>query len=549
MKKHFLFLLLFLAGLASAQNTNDYHYTLEPVLTGEKAYFNISIRYESTGNESFFQLPRIWGSQPKPDFIRLDTIIGAVKVAQKDEYTLKLKHKNKKKVELRYRVYNAISDSIPGRGEEYVPAITGTYFSLFSNSVFFIPRSESGNYNFFIDWINYPAAYRQQPLTSFGPGLKQQLLRVWGKDLQNMVMVGGDYRLYRDQSARGKVTDFAIRGKWDFTDSAMFRFVASTMEQQHNFWNDHATESYLVTMSAATYGSEDEMSYTGTGLHNSFAVIALCNKRTQVESLAYLYHHELMHHWIGHRIENAANEELSYWFSEGFTDYFARRNMFESGLLTEREYLSVLDSVFALHYNHPLAESHNDSIRVHFWDDPFYGKLPYNRGSIFAYYLDCRIKAQTGNQKDLKSVMQQMLAELNGKNKPFTWDWLEAEVKKVSGIDIKKDIDEYLVSGQLIPFEAFTACKVPLVKKQVRMPGFGFTYEKLSDGKNWKVLTVDPESGAGKAGLLAGDLVVGYSLYGDAYSPSRVTVDREGKIQHLDFQAYVLSKPVPQHAE
>lgn len=531
-----------------AQKLKQFDYTIEPVINGNQSRFIVTIEFKQKQQGGMrFMMPQVWGMEDKNEFIELVSVKNAEYI--KSDSAISLKYKKNARIQITYHLKNAVEDTIPGRGQEYLPTIKPSYFTLFTNSGFILPEDNSGNrYNFTIRWKNYPEQYASKPITSFGNGLAQKLNFATVEDLQNGILVGGDYRLYEQQNEQKQITYFAIRGKWSFKDSEMSKLVESTLQQQRKFWDDYSTKNYLITVSAGGYENEFEQSYTGTGLQNSFAVTAVCNNMTQVNSLHYLFHHELMHHWIGNQIKNGADEELSYWFSEGFTDYFSRKNMFESGLITKEEYTKLLDSVLAIHYNNPLATAHNDSIKANFWGGTYYGKLPYNRGSIFAYYLDGKLQKVSNGQYDLKYVMRLMLSETKLEKRQFSWQWLQGEILNLMNYDISSDYKKYIQNGELIPIEALNEnLNNQLEMRQTKIPASGFVMEKdPSSGKTF-VTKIEKNSGIETSGLLAGDEIKGYSIYGSVYQESEVYILRDGKEITIPFYGYIMSQPVPQH--
>jgi len=537
----------FIAQISFAQTIKEYNYQIEPVIDGNNSHFIVTIDFKQKEQGGLrFLFPQVWGMDKPEDFLQLISVKNAQ--YKQDDEAISLTFKKNARVRITYKLKNAVSDSIPARGEEYLPTIKPGYFSLFTNSAMLIPEENANHkYSFTIQWKNYPEQYLAKPVTSFGNGLKQELNAVSVTDFQNGILVGGDYRLYHKMNDKKQNTYFAIRGKWSFKDEELEKLVASTLNQQRQFWDDYSTKSYLMVISAGGYTNEFEQSYTGTGLHNSFAVTAVCNSMTKVESLYYLFHHELMHHWIGNQIKNGLDEELSYWFSEGFTDYFSRKNMYESGLISKEQYISLIDSVLAIHYNNPLASAPNDSIKPNFWGGTYYGKLPYNRGSIFAYYLDGKIQKVSKGKYDLKAVMRIMLSQTKLEKRPFDWQWMQKEILNLLSYDIANDFRKYIIEGEPIPIEILNeALNNQLELKETRVFANGYTMEKNEDGKT-VITAVEKNSGAEEAGIKAGDQVLGYSIYGNVYETSELMIKRDGKEMTIPFHAYVLSKPLPQH--
>ena len=54
----------------------------------------------------------------------------------------------------------------------------------------------------------------------------------------------------------------------------------------------------------------------------------------------YMYFaHEHFHTWVGGKIRNDKQEELNYWWSEGFTDYYSRVLALRSGGLSIEKFI------------------------------------------------------------------------------------------------------------------------------------------------------------------------------------------------------------------
>ncbi len=544
----FLITSVFAITASFAQTTKVFNYQIEPVIDSNQSHFIITIDFKQKEQGGMrFLFPKVWGMENSRDFIQLISVKNAE--YQQDGEAISLKFKKNAKVRITYKLKNGVSDSIPGRGQEYVPTIKPTYYTVFTNSGMIVPEeNENHKYNFTLRWKNYPEQYLSKPITSFGNGLKQELKEVSVADFQNGILVGGDYRLYEQVNDKKQITHFAIRGKWNFKDDELAKSIESTLVQQRQFWDDYSTKKFLITISAGGYKNEFEQSYSGTGLQNSFAVTAVCNSMTKVESLYYLFHHELMHHWIGNQIKNSADEELSYWFSEGFTDYFSRKNMYESGLITKEQYNALIDSVLAIHYNNPLATAINDSIKPNFWNGSYYGKLPYNRGSIFAYYLDGKLQTVSGGKYDLKAVMRIMLSQTKLEKRQFDWQWLQKEILNLMDYDISSDFKRYIINGELIPIEVLNKnLNNQLELRTTKVFSNGYSMEKDEVSGKTFITAIVKGSGADAAGVQIGDQVKGYSVYGNTYEQSELMILRDGKEMTIPFYAYVLSVPLPQH--
>lgn len=545
-----LFVLIHSTSLA--QNTADFVYDLKLNNSGTNKGCEVTLTYHSKHSKmSYFALPNIWGANAGLDFVQIKKVKGAKLIKhKKGNVRLDLKHKENATIQVTYFVKSLVKDSVYRHQEEFLPNVQENYFVLFTNSILLTLLDTSNQqYSFDLNWLNYPTNYINKPQTSFGDGLAQSLNFMTIGDLQNGVLVGGDFKTitYSDTEKNRKIR-FIYRSKWQFEPKVMADLVISTFKFQQSFWNDYSTKEYSVFMSPAFAENEYVMSYNGTGLHNSFNVIATNNVNTNPENMAYLFNHELMHHWIGNTIQNGVDEELSYWFSEGFTDYFTYYNMRESKLISEDEFYVRMDSVFTAHFGDDLCTAINDSIKPNFWKHRYYGKLPYNRGNIFAYYLDNLLQVKTQGKVKLVTVMQKMMQEALIKKRPFDKNWLNETVKELAGFEILDIIDRFIMKGELISINEFNeVLNRKIVLKETKVFDIGFETNKNAEGKT-VVSFVKSNSGAEKAGIKVGQIVEGYSIFGSANALSELYIKTDKGSSKIEFYPYI-SKMLPQHVE
>lgn len=540
------FLMLFAVFALRATDRNQLSYTLEPTYPEKGSRLIVKLELQTFQQKSTqLFVPTIWGENRASEVFQSLKIKGGKFTVNADSTEIAITHAPGQKITLTYVFMDEYDmDSAFTSENYYNPAVRRHFLTFFTNSVLFAVKDAVHPYSDCTINVKAIERMRGSVVSSFGKPDKSgnlYLKNVRNEEVQNGILVSGDYRLKETVTKTGQRVTLAIRGKWAFSDEELEQLIQSTIDQQRTFWNDFSQPTFLITVSPIQAQNDYGYSMSGTGLHNSFAVNATNGSFTTIESLAYLFHHELMHHWIGGTILNAADEELSYWFSEGFTDYFTRVNMQESGLIDEPGYLELTDSIFRSLYADKRINSHNDSIRVHFWDDSYMGKLPYNRGSLFALLLDAHIQKATAGKDNLKTVMQHLLttakADASGA-KQFHRSWLEKEVKIVSGLDIAPWIDRFIIAGEIIPMELFNeALPQKLTEKRCKVFGFGFSLEKDENGAK-KILEIFPDTGASQADFKVGDIIRGYDVYMQPDSESKVLVERNGQEIWISFHPF-----------
>lgn len=539
MKQLLIILLVISSSGLLAQDNSVRHLNYSITVLPKAGEFKIALDFV-TGSESStaIQLPKEFGSFSNAYryvAVQKGRNIDAVSIDAEDSSVVHLTHKPNQPLSFIYHLKNALQDSLPGKQPAYSIIIKPNYFNIPGHVLFAYPKKDSTQaVNIKINWINYPKGWNN--INSFGTNKTvQNLSNTPLPEFVSSIWCGGDFRVYMFDVNKRPVY-FAIRGQWKFKDAAMQNMIRQTISAQRAFWNDYNISRYTVTLMPFLTEDPYSYSYQGTGLTNSFATWATNNQQTSPATLSYLYNHELMHHWIGHTIENEQPEELLYWFSEGFTDYYTWRNMMDSKFITPAQYNRSFDSVLAVHYSNPLNESNNNRIKEEFWSDGRIQKLPYNRGRIFAFYLDALLKKQTAGQKDLKMVMKELLIVCRSERKKFSTSLLVETVKRTTNIDISSPIEEYINNGKFITLEEWNNV-IPdgFVIDDVPVFTYGFETDKGGLALYSTIITVEENSNAATAGLKAGDVIKGYSFTTNPSQEGEITVERNKEQIKMKF--------------
>lgn len=328
----------------------------------------------------------------------------------------------------------------------YRPIIEETYFQSFGSRFLIHPASlfqdSTRSVEIAFNW-NVPEDYIIH--SSFGP--KPQKIDVFRGQLVSSVFVGGDFRRY-DTKIEGNDVYFLTRGKWKpFKDEEVNDVLRVAIETQRDFFEDHSDSIFSVTLLPTE--RPDGYSVSGTSLENSFASFASNNHFTELWRMKYLYFHELLHHWIGGRIQNQ-NEEEQYWFSEGFTDYYTYKLMHKAGEIDSLRLRQLLiEEVINPHYRSRVREVANSHITYErFWSDQEYSKLPYRRGAIYALYLDDQLK-RIGSSLD--DIMKEILAETEMPGFRLSNEYFDSLVASKLGSAASTEFQQFIIEGKTIP--------------------------------------------------------------------------------------------------
>lgn len=436
--------------------------------------------------------------------------------------------KNTGVLEVEYLLHQDTELPLDAR-KTYRPVIQPEYFSIYAHNMFMIPEHLKDTFDVSLFWEGFGDKYTIH--NSFGSESRNQELKNMTRDkFHSAIFTGGDYRIH-SMKIKNHDAFLAIRGEWkSINDDQIIELLTQTLRAQRNFWQDHSQSYFTITMLPFPY--ENGTSVQGTGLTNSFAVSASNNEFLDLERLAYLFNHELMHNWIGHTIQNE-QEELQYWFSEGFTEYYTFKNIAENHILgLDREYfLKEMNNIIVQLYTSPVRNQPNSNINyTNFWSNYDYEKLPYYRGALYAFYLDLTISQKTNKQKNLNDLMQLILADAKGKDQKINSSYFVSKVKELTGEDITATHNNYIENGDLIDLKAlFNMVGLEsMTGAKTRYLGYS------KDAENY-ITEIDAESEAYKAGLRQGDKLTGWSIYAEPDKEATIKRLRNGVESTLNF--------------
>lgn len=422
----------------------------------------------------------------------------------------------------------------------YRPILDPSYFHVFAHNLFALPehywQGASPAAEIRLTWTGWGP--EEVIHNSFGSRERHQELGVIPLEkFHSAIFVGGDFRIYSEQIRENEL-HLALRGEWiPFGDAEAMQLLWETVRAQRDFWKDHSQPYFTVTM--RPFPQQRGSSFQGTGLTNSFATSISNNDETDIDQLAYLFNHELMHNWIGGGIKNA-DEEAQYWFSEGFTEYYTAKNIASYGI-GGRDwdfFIDNLNETIRLHEASSVKEAPNSAINYdNFWENPEYGKLPYRRGMLFACYLDLKLQAVSEGKHNLDDVMRDLLRASREEGQKLT----HAHFLKTANTYLPEDLtpffNKHIVEGQALPLkELFEQLGFEYHEEAgIFDLGFDFSPDKT------EVEAVDPASEAFTAGVREGDRVVSRNIYlGNAQKEVEMVLERDG--QRIPVSYYPLKR-------
>ncbi|MHA7057086.1 M1 family aminopeptidase [Aquimarina sp. M1] len=539
MRKIFILLFVCIGFLSCSKSEEDkLVYEISHSVTDSISLIKINMKFKpDPGKTTTLRFQNdAWGEKDLHKSIHKMNLVNTKGKAVKnsDSNWIQITHpKGTKEIHFEYVLKQDLSTDLVAQNR-YRPIIDKNYFHIFSHNLFMLPnhliRQKEDTFDVVLHWKNFPEDFIIH--NSFGSKKRRQYIEdVTEEEFHSAIFVGGDFRIYTNDIQNNQLI-FATRGSWiPFNDSIVSDLLYRTVKAQRNFWSDHSQEYFTVTM--IPFPQKEGSSFGGTGLTNSFATAVSNNDQTSIEQLSYLFNHELMHNWIGQAIKNE-NEEAQYWFSEGFTEYYTQKNIAKNKILgfDEENFIREMNSTIKNLFSSPVADKPNSEINYNnFWSDRDYEKLPYYRGSVFAFLLDLKIKKESNDQYSLDNVMK-TLFEQSKKGKKLNSKMFIETVSKFTSKRIDSFFERHIIEGQLFDLSVIFNDLGLEYSSKAKVFDQGFSFDKKTN----TVRNVDDRSAAYKAGLRSGDLLNGWSIhYGNIKKEVELKIDKEGKEKMITY--------------
>lgn len=540
------------AGALSAQSADSIHYSVAPVLQDSAlTALAVEIRLAGDGDgETRLQLPGEWaGSDSLWRHLSGVRVDGAASVREDGPDARVIAHAPGAPLVVRYRVASAYTAD-PGRAfEKARPIVLPGWFFFHGEGVFATPEGRDESPVSFA-WRSVPAGWTVASDLDHLGGTRPGTVT----DISESAAIGAPDLVVVERRVGGAPLRLATLDRWSFPPARLADAVAAIVDAENRFWGEPG-RPFIVPV-APLGGPADGYSFSGTGRSDGFSIAG--TPGFTLDLAAHFLAHEYMHTWNaaelgGYRGEN---EGLIYWFSEGFTDFYAGRILLRAGLWTPAEYVEKLNAVTLRYASSPAYAATNAQLAERFWSDRAYEKMPYDRGHLLALLLDARIRRETGGRAGMDDVMRAQLAAARGeagRDERMDVTSLFASVARDRfGVDLADDLARYADRGEpvLLPADLFAPCATV---RTVTQPQFDRGFDVgATDAAGGVVVGVDSASPAFAAGLrdgmrilrreagTPGDAAVEYAYRVDDGGTERVIRYLPAGKDTLTFQRVVL---------
>ncbi|PPE03327.1 hypothetical protein [Holospora curviuscula] len=351
--------------------------------------------------------------------------------------------------------------------------------------------NENDKINVAIKWINLDSKWK----TISSHGAKSNInLNITAPELLHAIYVAGRIRVYNVGTDSQPIL-LSLYGHFDIEDKRIASDLREIINSQRAFFNDFDFPYYAISL----IEGDDPRSMGGTRLSDSFT--AFLPRGMHKNDYYILFAHEHLHNWIGGKIRKDKDEELHYWWSEGFTDFYSRLIALRSRGIDRKAFIDEMNQFLRAYYLSPVNQEPNLRIKKDFWNDYDIEKLPYYRGLVFALYLNNLIQKEKPDIS-LDVIMHDLFKV--AKQQQFSSSLFKDIVHKYVKNGIENEMVNFIDKGKIISLEGIN---LPIEKVSMGRYYLGFNRDNLIKDKS--IQEVDVKSNAYKAGLRDGQKVTG----------------------------------------
>ncbi len=497
---------------AASPSPGPVRYSLAPELSGSSiTALKVEVRFRADpSGTTGFGWDDGWAGERKlwqwaHDF----RVTGATAVEKNEDGHWRIKATPDAELTATYRIISAYDhDPTIEDSDQPRPVIRPRWFYAVGNALFGYPD----------DREHAPATFDWSGASS-DIGFASDLEHLAGQDrkasrpgtvadaLESIVIGGRDLRTFPAHDRSG--VRVATIGSYAFTPEQLDSLARQVIGIKRDFWKADRRAPFLVT-AAPIVGSPTAMSFGGTARGDGFAL--WIDRRAPLYRMKWLLAHEYFHTWnpaqLGIMPQDRATRPAHYWFSEGFTDHYARALMVRAGLISPAEFAAQWNEMLATYAGSPVRNMPGAKAAVAFWNNETAQKLPYQRGAMLAAMWNARLLAVSEGKSNLDTVLKAQSVEARSSRGMATGLFRSLAVRH--GLNITGDEDRYLTRGEtiMLPPETFGPCATVVTERRASFSR-GFDAEATASNGN-VAAGVDPALPAYKAGLRNGMKILAF---------------------------------------
>ena len=318
-----------------------------------------------------------------------------------------------------YRLPSGGPTAIDSGVDEWVrPCVREGAFHLVGDTAWLLPTGRSDDARIALSIDATRVADDRRFVSSFGPGAVLHDAAVTRGEIGRALYEGGAIGLTVRDTPAGRIGVVwsamapTVRAK-EMQDDAF-----AILGAERAFFHD-SQPWYLVSVHGGARRDPKVNLGGGTGLTHSFAMFAKPDLDFAIaeerEHFRWVLSHEYFHQWNGLTLRVASlpggdDDTSVYWFSEGFTEFYAMRLLTRAGLQTPDRADDVLNNKLERYARNHLRNVGVKAAGALFLSDADGEQIPYLRGYLAAWQVDLGMRRASAGARSLDDVMRALVA-------------------------------------------------------------------------------------------------------------------------------------------
>lgn len=513
----------------AASDVDALTYTLTPDFEKRKLQVELNWSVEGRRNSALRISPQVG---PVKNVLRMlqDFRIGGANVRQNNTVFM-LDHPDRANITVRYNVVPPAS-SFDDWQNTHLPITTGNFFHGIGNAFLLVPLPGNGvpeEFSVVMNW-RLPAGYTA--VCSWGTG-RAVGATIKATDLRHSVYLAGKLTRKRIERDGRKIT-VALIDKFRFSAEEFAEMTAKIIAAQCEFMSERDFPPFVIT--AIPVGEPlrpGESRLQGSGLYHSFALWIAPNAPLD-DAVEHLFAHELFHFWNGRILQAADPEKRAYWFVEGFTDYYALRILYESGIWDAHTYLKWINRHLRHYAHNPAKNASNREIERDYWNKrSTVGEAPYQRGLLLGIRWHHKARAAR-LPAGVDTLFHNLVAQARVSRKRYTNATIRSVGKRLLGNWFAAEFDRFVVNADTIPLPA-DALGDEFTGRTAIIHSYDAGFDQARSTNQRRILGLDRRSAAARAGLREGDRLLSWRLSGDPDVQNSLQIERAGRTLRVSY--------------
>jgi len=516
------------AAVAARAETLTYILTPEP----GQGRIRVELAWQTAGRSaSRLCVSAHWGTVADVPALLKDMKFGGASGVQRDKACWQVTHATGAELRCEYTVD-------PGRksfdwSSTHHPIATKTFFHGLGNAFLITPGPGGGQpeeYEVLVRW-KLPAGWKAICSWGAGPSVGARLK---ADDIRQAAYLAGRLVTHRTRVPGADELTVAMVDAFEFSAEEFAERAAEIIADQCAFMREPSFPPFVITAIPVGEPVEgSDLHIVGMGLYRSFA-LCISPRATLTDGVEHLFAHELFHTWNGRLLETEGTEELVYWFTEGFTDYYALRILYESGRWTPEVYASWINRHLREYQTNPARNASNEQIRAGYWKErSTVGEVPYQRGLLLGLRWH-KLARDHGVREGVDALLRRLVERARRGDFRISNDALREEGRAVLGDWFTPEFDRYVLKAETVevPRDALAPDFTGRVES-INDYALGFDRERSL--REQRVRGLFSGSAAAKAGLREGDELLGWEIHGETDREIQLQVLRAGQVKAVSY--------------